>query len=264
MNESSLVLYEVQQSVATITLNRPKSLNAMTSGLMKELANALARVEADKSVRVAVITGSGRGFCAGADLAGQASAKPSDPEPDGIVDDYFNGAMRAIYNSSVPTVARVNGAAAGCGFGLSLACDIAVAAKNAFFVATFGPRLGIVPDLGTTWNLPHKAGRARALGLAMLGDRISAEQAEAWGLIWKAVEDDQLDDEVEQITSKLARTSADAMTRIRSVTDAALSNNFSDQLDLEMEHQAVLIPKNMTEGAKAFMEKREPEFLGRN
>ena len=113
MNESSLVLYEVQQSVATITLNRPESLNAMTSGLMKDLANALARVEADKSVRVAVITGSGRGFCAGAELAGQASAKPSDPEPDGKVDDYFNGAMRAIYNSSVPTVARVNGAAAG-------------------------------------------------------------------------------------------------------------------------------------------------------
>ena len=264
MNESSLVLYEVQKSVATITLNRPKSLNAMTSGLMKELFNALASVEADKSVRVAVITGSGRGFCAGADLAGQAIAKPSDPEPDGKVDDYFNGAMRAIYNSSVPTVARVNGAAAGGGFGLALACDIAVAAKNSFFVATFGPRLGIVPDLGTTWNLPHKAGRARALGLAMLGDRISAEQAERWGLIWKAVEDDQLDAEVELITSKLALTSADAMTRIRSVTDAALSNSFSDQLDLEMEHQAVLIPKNMTEGARAFMEKREPKFPGRN
>ena len=264
MSQSSLVLYEVQQSVATITLNRPESLNAMTNGLMKDLVDALARVEADKSVRVVVITGNGRGFCAGADLAGQASAKPTDPEPDGKVDDHFNGAMRAIYSSSVPTVARVNGAAAGGGFGLALACDIAVAAKNAFFVATFGPKLGIVPDLGTTWNLPHKAGRARALGLAMLGDRITAEQAEAWGLIWKAVEDDQLDSEIELITKKLARTSADAMTRIRSVTDAALDNSFSDQLDLEMEHQAVLIPKNMTEGARAFMEKREPEFPGRN
>jgi 2-(1,2-epoxy-1,2-dihydrophenyl)acetyl-CoA isomerase len=146
---------------------------------------------------------------------------------------------------------------------LALACDITVAAKKAFFVATFGPRLGIVPDLGTTWNLPRKAGRARALGLAMLGDRLTAEQAESWGLIWKAVDDDQLDAEVEQITSTLARTSADAMTRIRSVTDAALENSFSDQLDLEMEHQAVLIPRNMTEGAKAFIEKREPKFPGR-
>lgn len=264
MNESSSVLYEVQESVATITLNRPESLNAMTNGLMQDLVDALARVETDKSVRVVVITGSGRGFCAGADLAGQASAKSSDPEPDGKVDDHFNGAMRAIYNSSVPTVARVNGAAAGGGFGLALACDITVAAKSAFFVATFGPKLGIVPDLGTTWNLPRKAGRARALGLAMLGDRITAEQAEAWGLIWKVVDYDQLDAEVELITKKLARTSADAMTRIRSVTDAALDNSFSDQLDLEMEHQAVLIPKNMTEGARAFMEKREPEFPGRN
>ena len=250
--------------VMTVTLDRPDRLNALHPPANAELGEVFDDFADDHDMWVAILTGSGRGFCAGADLAGQASAKPSDPEPDGKVDDYFNGAMRAIYNSSVPTVARVNGAAAGGGFGLALACDIAVAVKNAFFVATFGPRLGIVPDLGTTWNLPHKAGRARALGLAMLGDRITAEQAEAWGLIWKAVEDDQLDAEVELITKKLARTSADTMTRIRSVTDAALDNSFSDQLDLEMEHQALLIPKNMAEGARAFMEKREPEFPGRN
>ena len=263
MSESSSVLYNVNNNVATITLNRPNSFNAMTNDLMRNLVAAMARVETDTSVRVVVITGNGRGFCAGADLANQANAKPSDAEPDGNVDDHFNGAMRAIHSCPVPTVARVNGAAAGGGFGLALACDITVAAKKAFFVATFGPRLGIVPDLGTTWNLPRKAGRARALGLAMLGDRLTAEQAESWGLIWKAVDDDQLDAEVEQITSTLARTSADAMTRIRSVTDAALENSFSDQLDLEMEHQAVLIPRNMTEGAKAFIEKREPKFPGR-
>lgn len=264
MSESSSVLYDVQENVATVTLNRPNSLNAMTGELMKNLVDVLARVETDKSVRVVVITGNGRGFCAGADLAGQASDEPSDSGFDGKVDDHFNGAMRAIHQCPVPTVARVNGAAAGGGFGLALACDITVAAKSAFFVATFGPKLGIVPDLGTTWNLPRKAGRARALGLSMLGDRIAAEQAEAWGLIWKTVEDDQLDAAIGEITSKLARTSADAMVRIRSVTDAALENSFSDQLDLEMEHQAVLIPKNMAEGARAFMEKREPEFPGRD
>ena len=264
MNHKPLVLTEERGRIFIVTINRIESRNAVDGATANDLREAFKTYEARDDLKVAVLTGSGGTFCAGADLAGQAIAKSSDPEPDGKVDDYFNGAMRAIYNSSVPTVARINGAAAGGGFGLALACDIAVAAKSSFFVATFGPRLGIVPDLGTTWNLPHKAGRARALGLAMLGDRISAEQAEAWGLIWKAVEDDQLDDEVEQITSKLARTSADAMTRIRSVTDAALSNNFSDQLDLEMEHQAVLIPKNMTEGARAFMEKRESKFPGRN
>lgn len=261
MNESSSVLFDVQDNIATITLNRPNSLNAMTAELMKNLGVAVAKVEADKSIRALVITGQGRGFCAGADLSGRTGDEPSSPAPE--VDDYFNDAMRAINQCSVPTVARVNGAAAGGGFGLALACDITVAAKSAFFVATFGPKLGIVPDLGTTWNLPRKAGRARALGLAMLGDRITAEQAENWGLIWKAVADNQLDIEVEQIASKLARTSAEAMTRIRSVTDVALENSFSAQLDLEMEHQAVLIPQNMSEGAQAFMEKREPVFPGR-
>lgn len=263
MSNSTPVLFSVENSIATITLNRPGSLNAMTSGLMKNLMEAFARVEADRAIRAVVITGSGRGFCAGADLANQSKAEPATQQADANVDDFFNGAMRAIYDCSVPTVARINGAAAGGGFGLALSCDIAVAAKSAFFVATFGPKLGIVPDLGTTWNLPRKAGRARALGLFMLGDRLSAEQAEDWGLIWKCVEDEELDAEVEHITRRLVRSSAEAMTRIRSVTDEAMDNSFSDQLDLEMKHQAVLIPKNMTEGAKAFMEKREAEFPGR-
>ena len=269
MNDSSTVLYDVTDNVATITLNRPASLNAMTNDLMQDLQAALARVDADKSIRVVVITGSGRGFCAGADLTAQASNKAdqetkTENKNENNTVDHFTAAMRAINTCPVPTVARVNGAAAGGGFGLALSCDITVAAKSAFFVATFGPRLGIVPDLGTTWNLPRRAGRARALGLSMLGDRITAEQAEQWGLIWKAVNDDQLDAELATITRTLANTSADAMTRIRSVTDMALENDFSTQLDLEMEHQAVLIPKNMTEGAKAFMEKREPRFPARS
>lgn len=240
----------------------------MTSDLMQNLRAALNRVDADKSIRVVVITGSGRGFCAGADLAAQASntatSEPPDSQQAGEVIDHFTSAMRAINDCPLPTVARVNGAAAGGGFGLALSCDIAVAAKSAFFVATFGPRLGIVPDLGTTWNLPRKAGRARALGLSMLGERLSADKAEQWGLIWKAVDDTRLDAEIAAITSTLANTSADAMTRIRSVTDAALANDFSTQLDLEMHHQSVLIPQNMTEGAKAFIEKREPRFPPRS
>tara|TARA_B100000315_G_scaffold242422_1_gene264566 strand:+ start:1225 stop:2097 length:873 start_codon:yes stop_codon:yes gene_type:complete len=255
------VLYRVDDRIATITLNRPQALNAMTDSLMSGLSEALARVDADEAVRVVVLTGNGRGFCAGADLAQVANPEPAPAAPAGnSMGDVFNQAMRAIENCPVPTIARVNGAAAGGGFGLSLACDITIAARSAFFVATFGPRLGIVPDLGTTWNLPNRAGRARALGLALLGQRITAEQALDWGLIWSCVKDDQLDTEVERVASILKCSSPDAAVRIRHSIDAAARNTFSEQLDLEMEHQAVLIPKNMMEGALAFMEKREPEF----
>lgn len=261
---NNTVRYDVQDAVATVTLNRPEKLNAMNNDLMIGISNAFARVEGDKSVRVVVITGEGRGFCAGADLEGAANNTNDEPvDATQGMNDHFNPAMRAIYNCAVPTVARVNGAAGGGGFGLALACDISIAARSAFFVATFGPRLGIVPDLGTTWNLPHKVGRARAMGIAMLGERISAEQAEDWGLIWKCVDDDQLNDEVEKVTTVLSRTSAEAMTRIRSSIDDAETNTFNDQLDLEMKHQSVLIPKNMQAAAQAFMEKKDPSFEGR-
>ena len=177
--------------------------------------------------------------------------------------DVFNPALAALHRCPVPTIARINGVAAGGGLGLALACDITIAVKSTFLVATFGPRLGIVPDLGSTWSLPRRAGRARALGMAMLGDRVSAEQAAQWGLIWKCVEDDQLDSEVAATAEILKRTNPDAMVRIRQSIDGATTTDFVDQLRIEMEHQAVLIPRNMAEGAQAFLEKREPEFDGR-
>ena len=260
MNES-IVQYTTDNGVATITLKRPDTLNAMNTELMKSISDRMSRVVEDKEIRVVVITGAGRGFCAGADLANA----PTDEAPDNEgMDDAFNPALRAIYNCPVPTIARVNGPAAGGGMGLALACDITIAAKSAFFVATFGPRLGIVPDLGSTWTLPRGVGRARALAAALLGDRISAEQAEAWGLIWKSVADNDLDIEVDKLTSRLKVSSSEAMVRIRQSIDAAAHNSFSDQLDLEMQHQGVLIPRNMQEGAAAFMEKREPSFKARD
>ena len=260
MNQSA-VTYSAVDGVATLTLNRPESLNAMNTELMTGISEAMAQVNDDKSVRVVVVTGAGRGFCAGADLANTADADDPGNESMG---DVFNPAMRAIHASPVPTVARVNGATAGGGFGLALACDIAIAASSAFFVATFGPRLGIVPDLGTTWTLPRALGRSRALGISMLGDRIPAQTAESWGLIWKSVPDDELDAEVDRVTARLKVTSAEAMIRIRQSIDTAPNNDFSEQLDLEMHHQGVLIPKNMGEGAAAFMEKREPLFQPRD
>ena len=258
------VRYEVADGVATITLDRPDSLNSMTDEFMDDISAAMGFVSADDSVRVAVLTGAGRGFCSGADLRNVAADGGEDVDPGDVtangMDDHFHPAMRAIADSPVPTVARVNGVAAGGGFGLAMACDITIAARSAFFVATFGPRLGIVPDLGTTWSLPTRAGRATALGIAMLGDRISADQAEEWGLIWKAVDDADLDAEVSAVTDRLRRSSPAAMSRIRDAITTASTRTFSQQLDVEREHQRVLIPKNMAEGAEAFLEKREPFF----
>ena len=272
MSKVEPVLYSEEDTVATITLNRPEQLNAMTDPLMRGLSKALAKVRADQNIRAVVLTGKGRGFCAGADLA-QVAKRPEEPA-DGNAkkqeqektqeqgDDDFNTAMRALMDCPVPTIARINGPAAGGGFGLALACDITIAAHSAFFVATFGPNLGIVPDMGATWSIPLAVGRARALGITLLGERISAEQAQEWGLIWSAVADDQLDEEVDRIVTILKRSSPSTVTRICETIDSAVNNSFSDQLDLEMHHQEVLIPRNMRQGAQAFMEKRTPVFGG--
>jgi 2-(1,2-epoxy-1,2-dihydrophenyl)acetyl-CoA isomerase len=267
MTKFGPVIFEAADGVATITLNRPEQLNAMTGPLMQGLGSALAAVGVDQDIRVVVLTGAGRGFCAGADLGEVAEGSTEDPasadtehtaDPGGT----YNTAMRALMDCPVPTIARINGPAAGGGFGLALACDVTIAAESAFFVATFGPNLGIVPDMGATWSIPLRVGRARALGITLLGERISAQQALDWGLVWSAVADDQLDSEVERIAAILQRSSPGTVTRIRRTIDDAMKNSFSDQLDIEMRHQDVLIPRNMREGAIAFMEKRAPQFTG--
>lgn len=260
------VTLSVTGRVAAITLERPETLNAMNNHLMHDLSSAIDHATADGRVRVIVLTGSGRGFCAGADLSafdGDTNAEeppgPGASVVDGM-DRFFNPAIRALKNCPVPTVARINGVAAGGGLGLALACDIAVAARSAFFVATFGPRLGIVPDLGTTWSLPTKIGHTRAMAMAMLGERVTAEQAVEWGLVYSTVDDDALDDEVARVTTILERTSPAAMRRIRTSIESAATRSLSEQLDVERDHQEVLIPLNMAEGASAFMQKRDPDF----
>ena len=263
--ENEIIWYEKEGGVATITLNRPDSLNAMTNDLMQGIKDALAKVAIDEEVRAVVLTGNGRGFCAGADLSAVSADEPAegnDNDSTSGMNNFFNPALRALNECPVPTIASVNGAAAGGGFGLALACDIVVAARSAFFVATFGPKLGIVPDLGTTWSLPRAVGRARALGISLLGERVTAQQALDWGLIWSVVDDEGLDAEVGRVASILKRSSPDAVARIRQSIDAAVDNSFSRQLDLEMHHQGVLIPKNMGKGAEAFMAKRDPVFPG--
>lgn len=261
MLKTNTVLLTQEKGVATITLNRPEAMNAMTNELMRGISQALEVVRNNEAIRVVVLTGNGRGFCAGADLV--QAAEPTKPVSDASKQgDDFNAAMRALKECPVPTIAQINGPAAGGGFGLALACDITVAAHSAFFVATFGPNLGIVPDMGATWSIPLRVGRARALGITLLGDRVSAEQALQWGLIWDAVEDNALNARVAEIAAVLKRSSPSAVTRTRQTIDAAIHNTFSDQLDLEMTHQAVLIPKNMQAGARAFLAKTKADFSG--
>ena len=266
MSATDSVIYSVEDSVAWLRLNRPDQMNAMTNDLMQSISAGVLKVQEDPSVRALVITGQGRGFCAGADLNqvadGSSPAESAGKPTADAGTDHFNKALADLKNCPVPTVARVNGPAAGGGLGLALACDITIAAHSAFFVATFGPNLGIVPDMGTTWNLPRRVGRARSLSMALLGERVSAAQAEEWGLIWRAVPDEDLDDETAKAVDILKNSSPDASVRIRETVDAAMDNSFERQLDLEMEHQAVLIPKNMKAGAKAFLEKRKPTFDG--
>ncbi|WP_420609298.1 enoyl-CoA hydratase/isomerase family protein [Candidatus Poriferisodalis sp.] len=267
------VMYSVERDaagdVATVTLNRPETLNSMNNEFMNDITEAFGMVAADDGIRVVVLTGEGRGFCSGADLrnavAGDAEGFDADAAGEATtdsMDNVFHPAIRAVAECPVPTVARINGVTAGGGIGLALSCDVAVAARSAFFVATFGPRLGIVPDLGTTWQLPMRVGRARALGMALLGERVTADQAEDWGLVWKTVDDEELDSAVGQVTDVLRRSSPAAMSRIRESVDGATQRDLTDQLDVEMGHQAVLIPRNMADGAAAFLAKSDPSFSG--
>ncbi len=263
------VNFSVDGDVATVTLNRPETLNSMNDDFMNDISEAFGMVAADADVRAVVLTGEGRGFCSGADLRGAVAdgaedvdtQAPGDATTDSM-NNVFHPAIRAVAECPVPTVARINGVTAGGGIGLALSCDIAIAARSAFFVATFGPRLGIVPDLGTTWQLPMRVGRARALGMTLLGERVTADQAAEWGLVWRTVDDSELDAAVAQVVDVLRRSSPAAMARIRSAVDGAMQRDLADQLDVEMGHQAVLIPRNMSHGAEAFLAKTDPSFPG--
>ena len=272
----STLILESRDGVATLTLDRPEVLNAMSSKMMKELDDALATVAQDTSVRVLVLTGSGKGFCSGADLSAVAetdsgkgaekgrveAATTSDPD-EGVaklIREVFNPAILRLNQMPIPTVARLNGVATGGGLGLALGCDVAIAARSASLVSTFVPRMGIVPDLASSWHLPRRLGRARALGMALLGDWITAEQAVDWGLIWAAVPDDELDGAVDDLVARLKRLSGDTVARTRAIMDGATDRSIAEQLEVETEQQRFLVPRNMIPAAAAFLAKREPEF----
>nr|MDP2192205.1 enoyl-CoA hydratase-related protein [Rhodoferax sp.] len=256
---------EMSQDLAILTLNQPDSRNGLSVMLQKEMLAALELLGTQDDVRALILTGAGRSFCSGGDLAELDSRRKSGGSVgEGVATlmaEISNPLILALQNLPMPIVSAVNGSAAGAGISLALAADIVVAARSAFFLTPFLPRLGIVPDLGATWFLPQRIGRARAMGLMLLGDRLPAEKAAEWGLIWSCVDDASLMDEARKIAGQLAKAPAHMALEARRALDAAGQQGLAEQLDYETERQRHLLDlPSFAEGVQAFFEKREPIF----
>jgi 2-(1,2-epoxy-1,2-dihydrophenyl)acetyl-CoA isomerase len=251
---------EFDADVAVLTLDRPDKLNSLTWAMHQEIKAALDEIEAG-AVRAVLVTGAGRGFCAGQDLADLDLSRP-----EGIADTIeanYNPLVERLRGLPFPVVCAVNGVAAGAGANIALACDIVLAARSASFLQAFA-RIGLVPDSGGTWALTRRLGEARAKGLAMLAEPLLAETAESWGLIWKAVDDDQLMPDALALTRRLATQPTGALALIKQAVHAAATNTLPAQLALEAELQRIAAAsEDFQEGVTAFMEKRKPVYKGR-
>jgi 2-(1,2-epoxy-1,2-dihydrophenyl)acetyl-CoA isomerase len=259
------ILFEIAGNVATLTLNRPDKLNSFTNAMHREMRDALQKVRADSSVRVLVITGAGRGFCAGQDLServmsGDAAA---DVDVGSTLEENYNPLVLGLRALPMPVVCAVNGVAAGAGANFALAADIVIAARSAKFLEAFS-RIGLIPDAGGTYVLPRLVGMARAMGMSMLAEPISAEQAQDWGLIWKCVDDDQLTAETGKLASALAAGPTKAYALIKQALYASTQHTAEQQLALEAKLQREAgKTADFKEGVRAFLEKRAAKFVGR-
>jgi len=258
------VRYEVADGVATVTLSRPEVLNSFTRPMSAELQDALRRASEDASVRALLLTGAGRGFCAGQDLAEAVPSDGSAPPPIAdIVRATYNPVVRAIRTIEKPVVCAVNGVAAGAGANLAIACDVVLAADSASFVQAFS-KIGLVPDTGGTFFLPRVVGMARATALMLLGDRLSAADAQAMGMIWRVVPAAQLMDEARALAARLASQPTRAFGLTKRLLNASLDHDLDAQLELEADLQAEAAgTADFQEGVAAFLGKRAPVFVGR-
>ena len=257
------ILVEQQAGYRIITLNRPDKLNAFNAAMHEALRDAIADAEADVETRALMITGAGRGFCAGQDLADRLTKPGEAPVPSNALEDYYNPLVRKLRGLPFPVVAAVNGVAAGAGANIALACDIVVAARSAKFVQSFA-RIGLIPDSGGTWFLPRLVGDARARGLSLIAQDLEADKAASWGLIWRCVDDNVLIYEARRICEHFSIAPTQGLALIKRALNASAGNGLDAQLDLErdLQREASLTP-DYAEGARAFMEKRRPRFTGR-
>jgi 2-(1,2-epoxy-1,2-dihydrophenyl)acetyl-CoA isomerase len=262
------LLFERRSGVAYVTLNRPDRLNALNLALITDLRTAAASIESDGDIRAVVLSAAGRGFCSGADLSGNDLLDdPQRSRGENIrsrLQQHFDPMVLAWHQLRVPVVVAVNGVAAGAGVSLALLGDIVLAARSATFLQLFAPKLGLMPDLGSTFHLPRLVGTARAKGLALLGDALSAADAASWGLIWACVEDGELPAQAESIARRLAAGPTQAFQRIKAVFNVQPPRTLAEQLAIESAAQAELgDTEDFAEGVQAFRQKRGANFAGK-
>jgi len=258
------IIFEVADGIARITLNRPDKLNSFTDAMHAELRVALDAIQEDKSIRVLVLSGAGRGFCAGQDLGDRAMQIQAGKMPDigNTVERNYKPLAQRLQNLRVPTIAAVNGIAAGAGCSVALACDLVIASKSASFLQAFS-KIGLIPDTGGTWFLPQRVGMARAMGLALLAEKLPAEKAAEWGLIWECVDDADFTATVDRIATQLSTAPTKALVRTRQAMHAAPGHTLEQQLSFEGGFMRELgWSPDYAEGVAAFSEKRAPKFTG--